>query len=134
MRTHIHGRSPLIRCLNIFSLNLVWFKIFYNDGSHIFFDIEISQNKTEWKNGQFWDIMLQTNFGPYLPKNGISVLLSEIICQPRVFFMPPTSEEVEGAYWFGSVRAVQCSAVSQSVMRLGLSVQCSAVSQSVMRE
>ena len=35
--------------------------------------------------------------------------------------MPPTSEEVEGAYWFGSVRpvvssAVQCSGV-QSVMR-----------------
>ena len=24
-------------------------------------------------------------------------------------FMPPTSEEVEGAYWFGSVGAVQCS-------------------------
>ena len=23
------------------------------------------------------------------------------------FFMPPTSEEVEGAYWFGSVRPVQ---------------------------
>ena len=22
-------------------------------------------------------------------------------------FMPPTSEEVKGAYWFGSVRAVQ---------------------------
>ena len=24
-------------------------------------------------------------------------------------FMPPTSEEVEGAYWFGSVRAVSLS-------------------------
>ena len=24
----------------------------------------------------------------------------------KAFFMPPTSEEVEGAYWFGSVRAV----------------------------
>ena len=23
-----------------------------------------------------------------------------------LFVMPPTSEEVEGAYWFGSVRAV----------------------------
>ena len=32
-----------------------------------------------------------------------------------LFFMPPTSKEVEGAYWFGSVRAV--SAVSLSVMR-----------------
>ena len=31
-------------------------------------------------------------------------------------FMPPTSEEVEGAYWFGSVRAVQrVSECSQSV-------------------
>ena len=38
------------------------------------------------------------------------------------FFMPPISEEVEGAYWFGSVRAVQWCvvlwcAVCDSVMR-----------------
>ena len=33
---------------------------------------------------------------------------------------PPTSEEVEGAYWFGSVRAVsECSeSVCQFVMRV----------------
>ena len=31
-------------------------------------------------------------------------------------FMPPTSEEVEGAYWFGVVRAVcLCSLSVQSV-------------------
>ena len=34
--------------------------------------------------------------------------------RPVCMFMPPTSEEVEGAYWFGSVRPVVCS---QSVMR-----------------
>ena len=31
-----------------------------------------------------------------------------------ILLCPPTSEEVEGAYWFGSVRPVVCS---QSVMR-----------------
>ena len=34
-------------------------------------------------------------------------------CLATALFMPPTSEEVEGAYWFGSV-SVQCNAV-QSV-------------------
>ena len=28
---------------------------------------------------------------------------------PAAIFMPPTSEAVEGAYWFGSVRPVVCS-------------------------
>ena len=27
----------------------------------------------------------------------------------KIFFYAPNFEEVEGAYWFGSVRAVQCS-------------------------
>ena len=41
------------------------------------------------------------------------VFVSFIKCLTvTLFIMPPTSEEVEGAYWFGSVRPVQCSAVS----------------------
>ena len=31
------------------------------------------------------------------------------ICISSHVIMPPTSEEVEGAYWFGSVRPVVCS-------------------------
>ena len=65
-----------------------------------------------------------------MPTHVRSSILSEITIDERIkpdagfIFMPPTSEEVEGAYWFGSVRAVQvqCSqSVSQSVC---LSVMC----------
>ena len=32
------------------------------------------------------------------------------------FIMPPTSEEVEGAYWFGSVRPVVSSGVQSPIL------------------
>ena len=42
------------------------------------------------------------------------------MCSNEAIIMPPTSEEVEGAYWFGSVRPIQSSPV-QSVCE---SVKC----------
>ena len=33
----------------------------------------------------------------------------------HIFIMSPTSEEVEGAYWFGSVRPVRSSGVQSSL-------------------
>ena len=44
----------------------------------------------------------------------IGPLVFEALAETQLCFMPPNSEEVEGAYWFVSVRPVVCR---QSVMR-----------------